>query len=32
MTKGRLMGMKMQKNARDEGGEEVEGGEAGGMG
>lgn len=24
MTKGRLMGMKMQKNVRDEGGEEVE--------
>ncbi len=28
MTKGRLMGMKMQKNVRDEGGEEVERGEA----
>lgn len=30
MTKGRLMGMKMQKNMQDEGGEEVEKGEAGG--
>lgn len=29
MTKGRLMGMNMQKNVRDEGGEEVKRGEGG---
>lgn len=32
MTKGRLMGMKMQKNVQDEGAEEVERGEGGGEG
>ena len=32
MTKGRLMGMKMQKNVRDEGGEEVQKGRAEGEG